>query len=79
MVRMLDVLEDYCSLRNFSYERLDGNIRGSDRQAAIDRYCAKGSDTFVFLLSTRAGGLGINLVVADTVCVWAFHQAHDWR
>ena len=67
MVRMLDVLEDYLRLRDWKYERLDGNIRGAERQAAIDRYCAPDSNSFVFLLSTRAGGLGINLTVADTV------------
>ena len=67
MVRMLDILEDYCSLKGFGYERLDGNIRGADRQAAIDRFCHPSSTSFVFLLSTRAGGLGINLTVADTV------------
>jgi SNF2 family DNA or RNA helicase len=67
MVRMLDLLEEYLRLKDYGYERLDGKIRGVERQAAIDRYCAPGSSSFVFLLSTRAGGLGINLTVADTV------------
>ena len=80
MVRMLDILQDYCAARGFGFERLDGQIRGSTRQAAIDRFCAPESDTFVFLLSTRAGGLGINLTVADTVrparsvCVVSCHS-----
>ena len=67
MVRMLDILEEYLRSKGYGYERLDGKIRGADRQAAIDRYCAPGSSSLVFLLSTRAGGLGINLTVADTV------------
>ena len=46
---------------------LDGNVRGDQRQAAIDRFSKPDSDKFVFLLCTRAGGLGINLTAADTV------------
>jgi SNF2 family DNA or RNA helicase len=75
MVRMLDILEDYCAYRAFSYERLDGSITGDKRQAAIDRYSAKGSDKFIFLLCTRAGGVGINLTAADTVIIYD----SDWN
>ncbi len=53
---MLDMLSDFLRDRRYSHERLDGTIRGDLRQAAIDRFCRPGSDTFVFLLSTRAGG-----------------------
>ena len=56
MVKMLDMLSDFLRDRRYSHERLDGTIRGDLRQAAIDRFCRPGSDTFVFLLSTRAGG-----------------------
>ena len=56
MVKMLDMLSDFLRDRRYSHERLDGTIRGDLRQAAIDRFCRAGSDTFVFLLSTRAGG-----------------------
>jgi SNF2 family DNA or RNA helicase len=54
---------------------LDGTIRGDLRQAAIDRFCKPNSDTFIFLLSTRAGGLGINLIAADT-CIL---MDSDWN
>lgn len=75
MVKMLDLISEYCEFRDFKYERLDGRIRGSDRQKAIDRF-EREADSFLFLLSTRAGGVGINLVSA-TVCIlfdrYGFH------
>ena len=52
--------------RGYSYERLDGSVRGEERFAAINNFNASDS-TFIFLLSTRAGGVGLNLVAADTV------------
>ena len=58
MVKMLDIVSQYLRERQYSHERLDGTIRGDVRQAAIDRFCRPGSETFVFLLSTRAGGWG---------------------
>ena len=67
---LLDLIEEYVELRGFSYERLDGSVTGDKRQAAIDRYCAPDSDTFLFLLGTRAGGVGINLTAADTVIIY---------
>lgn len=67
MVKMLDLISEYCEFRDFKYERLDGRIRGSERQKAIDRF-EREDDSFLFLLSTRAGGVGINLVSA-TVCI----------
>jgi hypothetical protein len=57
------------------YERLDGRIRGNLRQEAIDRFSKPDSDRFVFLLCTRAGGLGINLTAADTVVIYD----SDWN
>ena len=57
------------------YERIDGRIRGNLRQEAIDRFSKKDSDRFVFLLCTRAGGLGINLTAADTVIIYD----SDWN
>ena len=69
---MLDLIEDYLNLRGFKSERIDGSITGLKRQAAIDRYQSKGDNgrenPFIMLLSTRAGGVGINLTAADT-CV----------
>lgn len=67
MTTMLDILQRYLVAQNYPFERIDGHIRGHERQAAIDRFSAPGSDRFVFLLSTRAGGVGINLTAADTV------------
>ena len=70
---MLDVLEDYLELRAAelgSYERVDGAVKGEERQRAIDRYQTD-PDCFVFLLTTRAGGQGINLTAADTVTLSA--------
>ena len=67
--RMLDIIQDYLNLRKFKYERIDGTITGRKRQAAIDRFQTSDKDqAFIMLLSTRAGGVGINLTAADT-CV----------
>lgn len=57
-------------LPRYLYERIDGRVRGNLRQAAIDRFSKPDSDRFVFLLCTRAGGLGINLTAADTVIIF---------
>ncbi|CAL9703990.1 unnamed protein product [Knipowitschia caucasica] len=75
MVRCLDILEDYLIQRRYTYERIDGRVRGNMRQAAIDRFCKPDSDRFVFLLCTRAGGLGINLTAADTCIIFD----SDWN
>uniref|UniRef100_A0A667XVR9 Chromodomain helicase DNA binding protein 1-like n=1 Tax=Myripristis murdjan TaxID=586833 RepID=A0A667XVR9_9TELE len=65
MTRMLDILQDYMEYRGYSYERLDGSVRGEERNLAIKNFSSK--DIFVFLLSTKAGGVGMNLTAADTV------------
>ncbi|KAM4547924.1 chromodomain-helicase-DNA-binding protein 1-like isoform 2-T2 [Odontesthes bonariensis] len=65
MTRMLDILQDYMEHRGYSYERLDGSVRGEERNLAVKNFSSK--DVFVFLLSTKAGGVGINLTAADTV------------
>uniref|UniRef100_A0A182LWG1 DNA helicase n=1 Tax=Anopheles culicifacies TaxID=139723 RepID=A0A182LWG1_9DIPT len=75
MVRCLDILEDYLMYKKYPFERIDGRIRGNLRQAAIDRYSKPDSDRFVFLLCTKAGGLGINLTAADTVIIYD----SDWN
>ncbi|KAG6739227.1 hypothetical protein POTOM_056818 [Populus tomentosa] len=67
---MLDLLEDYCTHKKWTYERIDGKVGGAERQIRIDRFNAKNSSRFCFLLSTRAGGLGINLATADTVIIY---------
>ncbi|XP_066991467.2 chromodomain-helicase-DNA-binding protein Mi-2 homolog isoform X1 [Anabrus simplex] len=75
MTKMLDLLEDFLDGEGYKYERIDGNITGSERQEAIDRFNAPGAQQFVFLLSTRAGGLGINLATADSVIIYD----SDWN
>ena len=72
---MLDILEDYLRLRQYPRERIDGSITGNDRQAAIDRFCDPNSSSFIMLLSTRAGGVGINLTAADTCIIYD----SDWN
>ncbi|XP_011293320.1 chromatin-remodeling complex ATPase chain Iswi [Musca domestica] len=64
---MLDILEDYCTWRSFPHCRLDGDTRHEERDQLIQQYNAKNSKLFIFMLSTRAGGLGINLTTADVV------------
>uniref|UniRef100_A0A8D0B1C1 Chromodomain helicase DNA binding protein 1-like n=1 Tax=Sander lucioperca TaxID=283035 RepID=A0A8D0B1C1_SANLU len=65
MTRMLDILQDYMEYRGYSYERLDGSVRGEERNLAVKNFSSK--HIFVFLLSTKAGGVGLNLTAADTV------------
>ncbi|KAM9534979.1 chromodomain-helicase-DNA-binding protein 5-like isoform 9-T9 [Salvelinus alpinus] len=75
MTKMLDLLEDFLEYEGYKYERIDGSITGGLRQEAIDRFNAPGAQQFCFLLSTRAGGLGINLATADTVVIYD----SDWN
>ncbi|CAI8590822.1 unnamed protein product [Vicia faba] len=75
MTRLLDILEDYLMFRGYQYCRIDGNTGGDDRDASIEAYNKPGSEKFVFLLSTRAGGLGINLATADVVILYD----SDWN
>ncbi|XP_011605021.2 chromodomain-helicase-DNA-binding protein 3 isoform X5 [Takifugu rubripes] len=75
MTKMLDLLEDFLDHEGYKYERIDGGITGALRQEAIDRFNAPGACQFCFLLSTRAGGLGINLATADTVIIFD----SDWN
>merc|ERR1712012_26540 len=75
MTKLLDLLEDFLDGEGYKYERIDGGITGTLRQDAIDRFNAPGAEQFVFLLSTRAGGLGINLYTADTVVIYD----SDWN
>ncbi|KIV88307.1 hypothetical protein PV10_08001 [Exophiala mesophila] len=75
MVKMLDILGDYMEYRGHAYQRLDGTIAAAPRRIAIDHFNAPDSTDFCFLLSTRAGGLGINLMTADTVIIFD----SDWN
>ncbi|KAK8124738.1 adenosinetriphosphatase [Apiospora kogelbergensis] len=75
MSRLLDILEDYCVFREYKYCRIDGGTAHEDRIAAIDEYNKPGSEKYIFLLTTRAGGLGINLTSADIVILYD----SDWN
>ncbi|XP_051517056.1 probable global transcription activator SNF2L1 isoform X3 [Myxocyprinus asiaticus] len=75
MTRMLDILEDYCMWKGYEYCRLDGNTPHEAREQAIDAFNAPNSSKFIFMLSTRAGGLGINLATADVVILYD----SDWN
>eukprot|EP01090_Pellita_catalonica_P015190 TRINITY_DN4049_c0_g1_i1.p1 TRINITY_DN4049_c0_g1~~TRINITY_DN4049_c0_g1_i1.p1 ORF type:complete len:696 (-),score=185.24 TRINITY_DN4049_c0_g1_i1:45-2132(-) len=72
---MLDVLEDYCAWKGWEYSRLDGSTPRVQRAIDIDAFNDPDSSVFVYLISTRAGGLGINLATADTVV----HYDSDWN
>ncbi|KAG9454766.1 hypothetical protein H6P81_007670 [Aristolochia fimbriata] len=74
MTKMLNILEDYMNYRKYRYLRLDGSSTIMDRHDMVRDFQCR-SDIFVFLLSTRAGGLGINLTAADTVI---FYES-DWN
>lgn len=72
---MLDILEDYLVHKGFKYCRIDGSTFLEERERQIEEFSEKGSDKFIFLLSTRAGGLGINLTSSDTVVLYD----SDWN
>lgn len=72
---MLDILEDYCLFREHNYCRLDGNTELDDREKYIDEFTRKDSEKFIFLISTRAGGLGLNLMTANIVVLYD----SDWN
>ncbi|KAI5812331.1 SNF2 family N-terminal domain-containing protein [Pyronema omphalodes] len=66
---MLDVMEDFLRGHDLKYHRLDGKLKAMDKQKGIDEFNSADTETFAFLLSTRAGGVGINLATADTVII----------
>lgn len=75
MTSMLDIIEDFCSLRDYECRRIDGSTGAAERGEYIDEFNAPNSEIFIFLLSTRAGGLGINLATADVVVMYD----SDWN
>lgn len=78
MTRMLDLIAHYCDERGFHCCRIDGSVHWQERRDQIAAFNDVSNDAFVFLLSTRAGGLGLNLTAADTVIIydsdWNPHQ-----
>jgi ATP-dependent helicase STH1/SNF2 len=78
MTQIMNIMEDFLRLRGFKYLRLDGSTKSDDRSDLLKQFNAPNSEYFCFLLSTRAGGLGLNLQTADTVIIydsdWNPHQ-----
>ncbi|KAA8527571.1 hypothetical protein F0562_034714 [Nyssa sinensis] len=75
MTRLMDILEIYLQLHDFKYLRLDGSTKTEERGTLLKQFNAPDSPFFMFLLSTRAGGLGLNLQTADTVIIFD----SDWN
>ncbi|KAG2755489.1 hypothetical protein P692DRAFT_20793136 [Suillus brevipes Sb2] len=69
-VMALDIIEDFIRGEGYKYLRLDGNTKQADRQKGMDEFNKTNSDVFIYILSTRAGGVGINLYTADTVIIF---------
>ncbi|CEP10281.1 hypothetical protein [Parasitella parasitica] len=78
MTSIMNIMEDYLNWRHYRYLRLDGSTKSDDRSTLLYRFNQPNSPYFIFLLSTRAGGLGLNLQAADTVIIfdpdWNPHQ-----
>ncbi|KAI8384542.1 SNF2 family N-terminal domain-containing protein [Radiomyces spectabilis] len=78
MTQIMSIMEDFLNYRGFTYLRLDGSTKADDRSQLLQVFNAPDSPYFLFLLSTRAGGLGLNLQTADTVIIfdsdWNPHQ-----
>lgn len=72
---MLKIIEEYLALRGWPYEKIDGSTRARDRQSSIDRFNSNINNFEIFLLSTKAGGLGINLTAANIVVIYD----SDWN
>ncbi len=74
---MLDILEVFLQFKGWVYERLDGSTNIIDRQKIIDVFNSPTAKAKIFLLSTRAGGLGINLTAADTVHLYKSNSFYE--
>ena len=71
MTKAMDIMEDFLKM-NWKHLRLDGGIKTDERPSFVQMFNTKDSEYKVFILSTRTGGLGLNLQTADTVIMWAF-------
>jgi SNF2 family DNA or RNA helicase len=69
MTQIMNIMEDFLLYRGYKYLRLDGSTKADDRTSLLHDFNAD-PELFVFILSTRAGGLGLNLQVADTVIIY---------
>ena len=78
MTQCMTIIEDYFNFKGYKFLRLDGMTKSDERGEMLKIFNSKGSEYFIFLLSTRAGGLGLNLQTADTVLIfdsdWNPHQ-----
>ncbi len=72
---MLILLEEYLKHNNIKFEKIDGSVKAKERQNAIDRFNDLNKQRDVFLLSTKAGGIGINLTAANVVIIFD----SDWN
>jgi SWI/SNF-related matrix-associated actin-dependent regulator of chromatin subfamily A member 5 len=75
MTRLLNILDDFLNFRGYKFCRIDGSTHYIDRESQIEKFQEENSDINVFILSTRAGGLGINLHAANTVIIYD----SDWN
>ena len=75
MTTLLNILDDYCRYRHFAYLRMDGQTSSEERDRRIEEFQNPESDKWIFLISTRAGGLGINLHAANIVILYD----SDWN
>jgi ATP-dependent helicase STH1/SNF2 len=71
MTNIMDILVDYFNYRGWKHLRLDGGTKPEDRSTLLQQFNAPNSEFPLFMLSTRAGGLGLNLQTADTVIMYA--------
>lgn len=77
-LKQLDIVEDFLDGISLSFQRLDGRIGSLEKQKRIDAFNAPDSPLFAFLLSTRSGGVGINLATADTVIIMVMLSLNGW-
>ncbi len=67
MTRLMDIMELYFDYKGFKFLRLDGSTKADERGERVALFNKENSEFDIFLLSTRAGGLGLNLQVIDTI------------
>jgi ATP-dependent helicase STH1/SNF2 len=79
MTKVMDIMEDFLKIQNWKYLRLDGGTKTEERASFVQLFNAVDSEYKVFILSTRAGGLGLNLQTADTVIMCVYFKSSLWR
>lgn len=80
MTKVMDIMEDFLKMMGWKHLRLDGGTKTEERASFVQMFNAPDSEFKVFILSTRAGGLGLNLQTADTVIMWVrIHSLRYWE